>query len=327
MRRHLALLVALVAVLPSAVARARKPSQLQQHEVTGSVDLEFGQERNNSIFDFRYVFTPEGIDRRDIVLPGLRRFVLAPDAFWVRAVRDAGQDESETSLRFGGVLFFAGARLFASAELGLEVVREHYDIWEDGFIAAPLQLELGGRPLPLLSLSAIYRARRVLFTTENELPPTAERSGHEQEIGGSLTFATPNDRLFGGVELTWHAAEWDFVNKYDGAIVITGLGGVGWLSVQLTPTMSLQLRVLGRREDWRNRRAYEGDAIFFLEESGSRNRRTVNDVGGELSFIYWFEGEIGLKVSLGGGYEETPPYRLAPDSGLVRLGFGITRRF
>lgn len=325
-----ALAVASVMVLTPAAAVAawgRRP-QPQLHEFRADVDVSAIRQGNSAVIDLQYTFTPSALERRDAVVPALRRFVRHPSAVWARLHRDGSTLEGRTSLNLGGIGYLLGGRVHATGEVGIEHDEIKHDPFEDtSYLAMPATLELGGRPLPLLSVGAFVRYRPILGTTYARVAQNSERTGDEIRFGGTLTFATPEDRIFGTIWAGRQEADWDFTGYLTGPITTRGWVGGARLSFQTSPSMSVWLRAEGHLEDWQNGRVPpvdgNGNYIEFLEDREAEVWGVIADVG----FTYWHKGHTAFRVSLGGGFESEAPVRGLRERGMGRIGVGLISRF
>jgi hypothetical protein len=312
--------VALLAL--AGMAQARKPVP-QQHELRLDVDISIENEANTAIVDFQYIFTPKSLNRFDEVVPALRRYVRHPSALWLRATRFGSSLDATTSAKVGGIGQLLDGKFFTLAEVGIEYDDVLYDLAEDSYLAMPFTLELGGRPAELISLGAYYRGRPILAAYEGDTPNKVLRSGNEHSVGGLLSFATPDDRLFVSLGAGYHLADWEFTGFHAGTMTVRGLQAMLSASFQTSEATSVRLNVVGARENWVNERVGDEDVIFV----GPDLDRDVWSVRGELEMMYWYQGRIGLRVGLGGGYEGEKPIFRPRERGQFRLGFGIVTRY
>ncbi|MBI4511677.1 MAG: hypothetical protein HY698_18735 [Deltaproteobacteria bacterium] len=312
-------------LVPVAAAHA---DQKQLHEVRADLDLEAGNPSSQSNLDVQYTFTPSGIDRRDEVVPPLRRFVRHPSAAWLRGSYDGSFRGSAASARGGGIAYLLQGRAHAQGEIGIERVTIDYDAHEEGFISAPLRAELGARPFPLVAVAAHVRWNPVLDALSSSNRSPAERSGAEREVGATLTTAIPGDRLLFSAGVGRNEIDWTFSGFHPGSVTASGIRASTITSIQASPTLSFQLSLAWRREDWDNRRTGEQEDGFM---KGSLSRR-VHGIQGDLGVTFWFRGRLAFRAALGGGFENPPPiyYRetgLDKDRPFLKLRLGLTKRY
>ncbi len=319
-----AVAVAAVSASP-VVAQAREP-QPQNNEIAFDVDATFGKSGNNdSNLLLVYSWIPGALDQNDEVVPALRRFVRQPSELNVRLQRQGDSYDSVTGLYGGGTAWLPGGTLFGSLDLGLEydkVENEPFEL-ENAFIAGSGRIEVGGRVLPLLQLSAFYRYRPVLLP----LPETTasnvevERSGATHEAGVGFGFATSDDRLLLGGGLGYRAIDWTFTDFHAGTIQGRALFASLRLSLQSSPKTSWFLRGEAATTDWINLREKQPDF------TGLGTEGNVRSLQADAGLVYWFEGHWGFRISFGGGYIGQGPLLASQESGLFRVGVGFTTRY
>ncbi|MSP15839.1 MAG: hypothetical protein EXR73_04370 [Myxococcales bacterium] len=306
-----------------AAAAPRGPAE-QRHEVDADFQLTLltGQD-SATLIETRYVYSPQPLLRRDIVMPTLRRFVHRPDEYWLRAAHTGSTIDTRTGAGAGARVHALDRRIAFSAEVFAEFDDVRHDIYEDGYVALPVRFETALRVLPLLDVAVGYRARPVLASTAllDDARLDAERSGLEQEAHLSATFATNRDDFLGTVAVYARDADWTFTGFHSGELAVRGAGARLDLSLQISPQTSLFLRADGRIESWNNTRL--GEAPDFVQDLTP----TVHGLEADLGFLYWHKGELGIRVHLGGGYRGEEPVHNSRDRGLGRVGLGIVRRF
>ena len=143
--------------------------ELQYHEVSADADVSIESGTNTSTAALQYTLTPEGIDRQDEVIPSLRRFVRHPSSAFVRIFRKGSVSiESRTGVALGGVLHLFDGAFYAGGDIGLQrndVLFDDFMGGEGHYDILPFHLELGGRPVPLLSLGAYYFGDHYILVT------------------------------------------------------------------------------------------------------------------------------------------------------------------
>jgi hypothetical protein len=323
--RPISLAAALVTLLGSGVAHARE-FQPQNNEVTVDVDANFARRgQNNSDVTVKYTWLPQALDRNDIVVPQLRRFVRQPLELGAKMQRAGDATDTVTGLYGFGQAWLADL-LYGHAEVGFEydqVQNEQLTI-ENAFIAGSGRVEAGVRVLPLLQLGGFYRYRPVLIPLPEQTMSgeTAERSGQTQDFGGTLSFATPEDRVLLTATGGYRMVDWTFVGHDFGDVTGRAVFGSLRLSIQLSPRNSFFFRADATATDWVNHREKQSMTTMRPEEM------TRHELGADLGYIYWFEGRWGFRFSLGGGYfDKGPLFSQDLESGTIRLGVGFTTRY
>ncbi len=302
----------------------------QRHEFGVDFALVFAHRYNQSNLAARYVFTPEALDRRDDVVPLLRRHVRRPDELHVVAYHFGSQIDTMTGAFAGGSLHLFDKRLYLAADGGITFTNVgDYDGHEDGYYTAPVRGEIGGYPLELLGVGAYWEARPVI---DHTLPAAdsgfaeVHRSGLDQEIGGVINFSLPTDRLLirllGGYRIT----DWTFTGFHPGPMTIRGAHVHAFVSYQAQVELSYYLQADVRYETWHNDRPLDDDPLTPFVDGV---HRTVPFVDVEAGLIYWFEGRLGFGVALGGGWVGHPPTYQDPrvGGGSGRLAATFTTRF
>lgn len=318
-------------LVAAGAADAKEPDP-KLHEVKAQVDIAAANQANWSLVDVQYTLSFGGIDRNDAVAPELRRFVRHPSAVWARFRRLGSTLDKRTGIGLGGVLYLLDGRLYGAGEVGIELDTVEYDPFEDGYFAAPFRLEIGGRPMELLSIGAVYEGRPVLESTDDpDLPPNAiaYRDGGEHFVGAALAFSLPTDRLYAVAQAGYWLADWTFENFHAGSIGAQGVRADVLVSLQSSRSTSWQFRLKLAREAWDNERQGDEGANYV----GGRLERTVYGAEGEIALLYWFEGRHAFRVGLGGGYRGAEPIYYAQvndvgqDLGFGKLLLGIVSRY
>jgi hypothetical protein len=327
-RSVLAVLLAVGSPLRPAWAERR--AQPQAHEWSADLVVTASELSNAAMVAIQYVWTPETLDRFDVVVPALRRFVRHPSSLFARVRHDGNTIDQRSSLEGGGVLQLLGGHLYASGQAGIERDQVRYSFDEDVYWAAPFRLEVGGRPTDLLSVGAFFRGRPIFTATApDDIAFPAYRSGTESWLGGTVSAATPNDRLLATLRAAWYTANWDFEGFHPGPMDITGVHAELELSLQTSSSSSLILAFKGRREDWDNQRMLEELPQFV----GPDVERKLWAFEGDVGYRYWFRGKLGFHATIGGGFETEPPIYYAAEGfdvgtrGFGRLGFGFVTRY
>jgi hypothetical protein len=328
-RNALAATVALATLAPHLAAA--KDITPQNNEVATDITASFANTGDNdSDVSIVYTWYPEALDKNDEVVPLLRRYVRQPTEIGGKATINNDITDTIYGLHAFGQGWLGGLG-YGRGEAGLEydaVINDPDDI-EHAFLAANLRAEAGVRLFGLLQLGGFYRYRPVLITFPNPLGSlaiTQERSGNTQEFGGSLAFATPEDRLYLQGMLGYRNIDWDFTGQYAGPITGKALIGQAKVSLQLSPRFSLYLSGEFSNTDWDNERL--GQTGPPPSVTGRPPKGTRIDVRGDAGFTYWFEGKWGFRIALGGGYYDKGPVRYQNySSGLLRLGVGFTTRY
>jgi hypothetical protein len=322
MRRLRARALALCCLAPS-VAAAIEPEP-QQHEVRLDIDLQSERGASGAFVDAQYTWTPGALNRVDEVVPILRRFIRHKTALWVGIGRNGNTREQVTGARAGGIVQVLDGRLYTSGEVGIEYDVLSYDRNEHAYWAAPVMVEVGARPLHLLSIGGFYAARPVVAASPSESVQTqAERSGREHRFGATLTGATPSDRIFATLSGWLVRSDWEFTGFHPGDLTVRGVGASLRIAFQLSSSFTLQLRGQLRRENWVNARAGD-EMVNFV---GVDLDRDVLFAHGDAEVIYWHRGRHGFRFGLGGGYDGRPPLVNSRETALFRIGLGLITRF
>jgi hypothetical protein len=311
-------------LLISGIAGAREPEP-QLHEVEAVLDISVANQQNGSAFDVQYTFTPESLNRVDDVHPVLRRYVHHPSALWANVTRFANSDAaSQTAADIGGIYYLADGMLFGTAQVGFEIDRVN-NANEDGYYSLPYRAEIGARPAPLLQISGFWEAHQIITaTTDPDLVSgMAQRSGNEEIAGGTISWATSNDRLFLSLSAGYHGADWKFTVFHPGTTTVNGAIVRFMVALQVSPTLSLQLHGEGGRDHWVDNRAFDNQTDWI----GVNVDRIVYDASGAGDLLYWYKGRLAFRFSLGGGYQGAPPVYNAKNRGFGTVGFGVTTRF
>lgn len=312
-----------------AAAQEQRRLVPQPHEWRADVDVIIGSPVAYGIIDVNYVYSSPPLQRGDVVVPRLRRFIHAPTEVFARILHDNGPIDTRSTLTGGGRLALLDRRLFVGGSVGLLRNDVTYTRIEQVYYAAPLTLEVGSKLGELVQLAASGTWRPIIgASVDADLPAFTERSGEELEATFVARVATPGDRLLAGVRLGWWRGDWDFEGFHPGNLTAAGPRGTLELSYQISSTQAIGAEGTLRRERWDNDRAGE-EAAGFIE---GPLERTVSSFDVQLSYHYWFRGRLGFRVAIGGGFEgETPvfysasPY--AGDRGYGRLGLGFTSRY
>jgi hypothetical protein len=317
--------------LVPALAAAAEPDP-QQHEIDVSVDIGVESGANAALFDAMYIFTPAGIDRRDVLPAIVRRFERHPSAVWARIAHLGATRETVTGIRLGGIYQPFDGALYLQGEGGVERDLTNFDRpttiqgGEYGYFAARLRGEVGFRPTDLWSIGAFYEARPVIGTdTDDSLPPSlqSERSGGEHTFGATTTFVTPGERLFATVDGFGYIADWTFTGFYPGDTTIHGFGADLRMAYQLTFWTSLQLRGTITSNHWVDARAGDSGQGVIV---GPLDRQATSG-GGALDLVYWHQSRFAFRFSLGGGYRGATPQHATRATGIFSLGIGTQLRF
>src|SRR5262249_38670336 len=164
--------------------------ELQYHEVSADADVSIESGTNTSTAALQYTLTPEGIDRQDEVIPSLRRFVRHPSSAFVRIFRKGSVSiESRTGVALGGGRHLFDRAFYAGGDIGLQrndVLFDDFMGGEGHYDILPFHLELGGRPVPLLSLGAYYFGEPIIGAQSGTDAPVNQitRSGGGKTLGG-----------------------------------------------------------------------------------------------------------------------------------------------
>lgn len=328
--RSVAIIVFAVGLL--AGAASAKEKDIERHEVAGDIDLNVVSLGNEAIFDLQYTFTPEGIDRNDEIPPILRRFLLHPAAVWVDIAHDGGTRDAITTFQLGGEVYPFDGHLYARAEGGFG---RHLTIYDEpsefGYWFATLYGEVGFRPVSGVQVGAFYRGNPILGEDlDDKAPQQAQRSGLEQTFGAIVSFATPNDRLYGSLSGYGIVNDWKFkvcpTCLYPGDETVRGFGGSARLSFQATMTVSFQIQGTIERNHWVDSRMSE-DTHFMMQLQNLTLDKSVWSGLAQGDFIYWNSGRYAFRLSVGGGYQQAPPLVFARNTAIFHLGGGVLLRF
>jgi hypothetical protein len=300
--------------------------ELQYHEISAMADISIESGANTSTVDLQYILTPGGIDRQDEVIPALRRFVRHPSALYVQLHRrGASALTTDTSFAVGGVLHLFDGVIYGKGEIGINRTLVAYDeTREDRYDTVPFTLEVGGRPIPLLSLGAFYSGAPIIGSKPNDGALAADkitRDGNDHTIGGVVEFATPDDRLHVKVTGSFHIIDWTFTGPQPGDITVRGPGVTLKLVYQLSAELGIGLFGSFKREHWVDSRAGDEDIIG---RDLDRQVKTL-DVEGEL--VYWYRARFGFRFFVGGGFADAPPLLGQIYTGFGKFGGGIITRF
>jgi hypothetical protein len=325
MRRAALLLAAAalaVAIAPGQAHARRKKSILQPHEIRLDFDIGVANQANVSFFDARYLWTPSPLESEDLAVPAVRRFVRHPTEIYFNARREGSTLDTRTGAFAGATVHVLDGLLYLRGEGGLEIDDVRYDGTEGGYYAAPYHLELGGRPIPLLSVGAYFRGRPIIDYYRSDAPVTSNRDGGETEYGGVLAFATPDDRLLGSVSFGRHRADWSFTSFSPGEMDVEGYRGTASFTWQANPNFSWIFRAAAGRETWDNRRT--GIGALGINPPFAR---LVWNAQADVGILYWHEQRYGFRFSLGGAYDGEKPILNGEQRGYFRFGFGVVLRF
>ena len=318
--------LALALILLASPVLAEEP---QYHEVTADADVSIESGANTATAGVKYTLSFGGIDRQDEVIPALRRFVRHPSAVWVRIDRRGSSAvESETSVNVGGILHLFDGALHLSGEAGVsrnDVLFDDFYGGEDYYDTATYHLELGGRPLPLLSIGAFFEGEPIIGRSSGtDVASEANtRDGGAKTIGGVVELSTPDDRLYLHLTGFYHTVDWTFSGFHPGDITIRGIGGSLQATYQLDVDAGVGLRTTMSREHWVDTRMGDNDPLWL----GRNLDRQVWNVEIDAEFTFWYRSRFGFRVFLGGGYQEAPPLIAVTATGFGKFGGGITARF
>jgi hypothetical protein len=322
---------AAVLVTAAAGPAAARDVEPQNNEVAVEVDATFAKAGDNdSDLTATYTWFPGAIDKNDEVVPVLRRFVRQPIELGGQLGRVNDVTDTISSLSGFGQAWLGGIG-YGRADLGVEYdsVLNDPPKEENAFLAGNARFEAGARVLPILQLGAFYRYRPVLTTFPSPngiIGIIQERSGQTQEYGASLTFATPEDRLYIQALAGVRDIDWSFTGRYPGDITGHAVFGQAKVSLQLSPEFSIFVRSEFHSTDWDNER--QGQTGVGDMSTGRPTKMTRLDVRADVGFTYWFEGKWGFRISLGGGYyDKGPLFFQDVESGLARIGVGFTSRY
>jgi len=311
-----------LALLLAGPAAARDPVP-QIHEVEANADISVLRETNSSFGVLVYRFTPEGLNKVDEVPAELRRFVRHPSFLSAQVSRLGATLEAHTAVQLGGQLNLPRGYVTVAAEGGVELSDVRYDLNDPGYLAAPFRVEVSGRPLPRLAIGARYLGRIILqpIGDPTQRPPS-NRDGYEQDFGGVLAFASDNDVFLGELFAGLRRNDWSFDTWNAGDVTVRGLIASLRLFFLVTPRFTIRLSGDFAREDWDNQRDLDSGRLLFEPE------RRVLRGGGDLGITYWYQGRLGFRFSIGGGFQGSPPYYPGtPESPYGRFGFGQANRF
>ena len=315
-------------LLMSATTWARKPAA-QRHEVAADLGLAVANEASDATLSLQYTFTPAALERFDAVHPALRRFVRHASELHVRVLHDGSSTDTRNLAVVGGTLHLFDGVVFVAAEAGVENDEVVYDAREDSYITAPYTVELGARPLPLLSLSAFLRDLPIVSApTDDIVSQPVTRDGRQSQLGGVITVASPGDRFLGRLRVGLSQTRWSFSGFHPGDVDAEGLFAEAAFSFQTSRNFSWLLELDGKRESWNNQRLDEMDREFV----GRDVKRQLYGARATIGFVYWFQGKLGFRVGFGGGFENTPPIYYhdvdrGPISGFGQLALGLVTRF
>jgi hypothetical protein len=331
--KHLLRSVLGAAVLVTAAAgpAAARDVEPQNNEIAVDVDASFAKAGDNdSDVSATYTWFPGALDKNDEVVPVLRRFVRQPLEIGGSLTRMNDVTDTTTGLS-GFAQAWLGGIGYGRADLGLDYDSVINDPTgeEHAFLAGNARLEVGARVLSLVQLGGFYRYRPVLTTFPSPngiIGIVQERSGQTQEFGVSLSFATPEDRLYFQALAGLRDVDWTFSGHYAGDVTGRAVFGQARLSLQLSPQISLFARGEFHTTDWDNER--QGQTGTGDMSTNRPAQMTRHDIRADVGFIYWFEGKWGFRISMGGGYyDKGPLYFQDTESGLARIGVGFTTRY
>jgi len=306
-------------------AQAREPD-IQQHELSGEIDIAVQTGGNAALFDALYTFSPEGIDRNDEDTPPvLRRFLIHPSSVSLHVTQNGGTREAIlTGTAAIELNPFQGA-VYLRAEGG---VGRHLTIYaepalEFGYYFATVYGEAGFRPVNSLQLGVFYKGEPVLKEDRDDMTGAqADRSGLESTFGATATFVTPNDRIFATFTGFGHVADWTYSPEFNGGkVTVRGFGGTARIAYLASMTTTLQFRGSVNRDHWVDGRVADNATPGFDVD------RQVWTATGDADLIYWYLGRYGFRLSLGGGYAGAPPVYNSKATGLFDLGGGVMVRF
>jgi hypothetical protein len=322
MRRLLVLSIIVSAALAPAEAQARRRRGVPQaHEIRLDFDFGVANRANASYFDALYLWTPQPLNSEDIVVPQVRRFVAHPTEIYGRASREGSTLDTRTSAHVGGTGYLLDGALYGHAQIGIELDDVRYDGTEGGYTTAPYRLEVGGRPTPLLQVGAYYAGRPIVDAYRADALVSTEREGGEYEVGGVLTFATPEDRALARFSFGYHRADWMFRFYNAGEMDVSGYRATAALSYQTSASFSWIVRAAGAREFWDNDRLGQASIINPPFEE------TVWSLTGDAGIFYWHEQRYGFRFTVGGAFEGHKPVFNGDQRGYFRFGFGTVLRF
>jgi hypothetical protein len=333
----LAFLAALTPALPALAQegegeppRRRRP-QNNEIEVQADIVFQAGPNKyapdNVSDITVGYVWLPGGgLDKNDVVVPVLRKFVRQPLELGVRYNRHSDQFDAVNGLQLHGT-YWPIRFVYVNPALGLEMNKVENDIGntEGSYYATVVRAEAGVRVLELLQLGAFYHGRS-LFDTDNSdvLAVAAQRTGGENWYGLSLGFATPNDRLLLTTRAGFRDTDWSFEGFHRGTVSVEGVFAEARIAYQSGPTMSWFLRTNVSQEDWNDQRDQGEIGGMVIPRNGQKD---VVGIDTDLGFVFWFEGKWGFRVSFGGGYTNGVPVEEGRETGRIRFGVGFTNRY
>jgi hypothetical protein len=302
--------------------------ELQYHEVSAMADIAIESGANTSTLDLQYVLTPGGIDRQDEVIPALRRFVRHP-SFLYAAFHRRGATALTTDNGFaiGGALHLFDGVVYGKGEIGLQRTGVSYDdTREDRYDTMPFTLELGGRPIPLLSLGALYSGAPIIGSKGADgiiASQIITRDGSEHTFGGVVEFATPNDRFYLKLIGSFRRVDWTFTGPQPGDITVRGPGIQVKGVFQLSAEFGVGLFAMFRREHWVDDRVGDDDPALI----GRDVDRQVKNLDIEAEVFYWHRAHVGFRFFAGGGFSDAPPLLGQIFTGFIKFGGGIVTRF
>jgi hypothetical protein len=190
----------------------------------------------------------------------------------------------------------------------------------------PFTLELGGRPIPLLSLGAFYSGAPIIGSAAASDIIASERitrDGSEHTIGGVVEFATPGDRFYLKVIGSFRNVDWTFTGPQPGDITVRGPGIQAKAVYQLTAEFGVGLFASFKREHWVDSRVGDEDPLLI----GRDLDRQVKTLDIEAEVLYWYRAHFGFRFFVGGGFADAPPLLGQIFTGFVKFGGGIITRF
>jgi hypothetical protein len=318
--RALAVLIAL-----SSVASAHD-AEYQPLAVSLDVDLSIANFNTDAVVVGQLTWAPgDTINRWDVVHPTLRRFVRHPNELWLRAGHDGSGIETWSGAYGGAQGFLANGHLYGLAEAGVQLNEVSYDNSEEPYWTVPVRAEVGFRPTDLLSIGVTGGFRPIVGngSPNDGIVVPISRSGSDFDVGGTATIATADDRMLLTLHGGYRRARWSFIGLDPGDTDVDGMRAGFELAIQSTPQLSLILTGNLTREDWNDKRAGDEDPMVV----GVPLDRIIYGANGTAGIIFWYRGEIGLRVVLGGGYLGKRPLVNQLPHGWGSFGFGIERRF
>lgn len=323
----LAALASLVGLGQSSIAHAEGDPYPQPAEVTVGLDAYFGTGRvNTAAADFRFVRYLEPLDKKDDVVPILRRHVRHPSLITVHVRRDGQTNDTANYLGAGGTFWLGDLSL--GGELGGEYVTVLNDFdSEVAYLGLRTRLEAGYRLGELVELGLYYQLRPVIYNLPEAMPGIAEasRQGFTHDAGLSFAASTAGDEWFISGHAGLRVHDWSFSGGFqDGDLTATGVVADARLSYQTNRRLSYYLDVVGGYLDWDNQRFMAPDSPTNVEGELQRGQLTVI---GQVGIVFWFEGRWGFRAGLGGGYEAAAPYPRNQDRGILNFAIGFTSRY